>query len=182
MADQEEEERMKQAQELKAKGNAAFSSAEHDQAIAHYTQAIKLDKGNHVLYSNRAACHLALAQYDKALADAKACIQLNDAWPKGYSRCAQALRFLGQLDEAVAILETGLQRESASGGGSPLLRPDLGEMKRFQSQWAQSQRLEESGLASYKRDGISSSAVTESWTPHGHSSEYSLPKDPLALS
>ena len=44
------------ADEAKAKGNAAFSAKNYDEAIVHFTDAITLAPTNHVLYSNRSAC------------------------------------------------------------------------------------------------------------------------------
>jgi Flp pilus assembly protein TadD len=38
-----------------AKGNAAFQSGRHEEAVQHFTEAIEMDPQNHVLYSNRSA-------------------------------------------------------------------------------------------------------------------------------
>lgn len=40
---------------MQAKGNAAFQSGNHEEAVKHFTEAIELDPQNHVLYSNRSA-------------------------------------------------------------------------------------------------------------------------------
>ena len=45
------------ADELKAKGNAAFSAKNYDEAIDFFSQGIAIDPNNHVLFSNRSACH-----------------------------------------------------------------------------------------------------------------------------
>ena len=44
------------ADELKAKGNAAFTAKNYDEAIDAFTQGIAIDPNNHVLFSNRSAC------------------------------------------------------------------------------------------------------------------------------
>ena len=54
---------------MQAKGNEAFQSGKHEEAIQHFTEAIKLAPGNHVLYSNRSAAYVRLlaavpAQHD----------------------------------------------------------------------------------------------------------------------
>ena len=46
---------------LKDRGNAAFKAGRHQEAVSLFSEAIVLDAGNHVLYSNRSAaqvqCH-----------------------------------------------------------------------------------------------------------------------------
>jgi Flp pilus assembly protein TadD len=41
--------------DLQAKGNAAFSAGNYDEAISWFSKAIDVDPKNHVLYSNRSA-------------------------------------------------------------------------------------------------------------------------------
>lgn len=48
------------AAQLKDEGNVFFAQKEFAKASAKYTQAIKLDGSNAILYANRAACHLNL--------------------------------------------------------------------------------------------------------------------------
>ena len=43
---------------LQAKGNAAFSAKQFPEAIELFSQAIALAPSNHVLFSNRSACHV----------------------------------------------------------------------------------------------------------------------------
>ena len=40
---------------VQKKGNAAFAAGNHEEAIEHFSEGIKVDPGNHVLYSNRSA-------------------------------------------------------------------------------------------------------------------------------
>jgi stress-induced-phosphoprotein 1 len=54
-----------------AKGNAAFSAGRFEEAVGHFSDAIKVDEGNHVLYSNRSAAHASLKHFGAALDDAK---------------------------------------------------------------------------------------------------------------
>jgi stress-induced-phosphoprotein 1 len=67
---------MSSVAELKAKGNAAFSAKNYDEAIQHYSDAIAAASDPtadavHVLYSNRSACYSGLKQWEKALEDAE---------------------------------------------------------------------------------------------------------------
>ena len=43
---------------VQAKGNAAFSSGQFEEAIDYFSQAIEQTPSNHVLFSNRSACHV----------------------------------------------------------------------------------------------------------------------------
>ena len=47
--------------------NAACQSGDFEKAISLYTEAIKLDPANHILYSNRSAALIKLGQFSKAL-------------------------------------------------------------------------------------------------------------------
>lgn len=51
-------------------------------AIDRYTQAITLNRNNHVLFSNRSAAYARVGKYAEALEDAKRCHELKPDWPK----------------------------------------------------------------------------------------------------
>lgn len=76
-------------EELKERGNAAIKKQQYEEAVLHYTFAIKLDPTNYTLYSNRSFAFLKLQQYYFALNDANETIKLNPEWPKGYFRKAE---------------------------------------------------------------------------------------------
>jgi len=97
------------ADELKAKGNAAFSSGNYEEAIKYFTEAIGIAPTNHILYSNRSGAYASLGQYQNALDDALKCIEINPSFIKGYSRKATALQFLGRPEEAFSAYEEGLK-------------------------------------------------------------------------
>lgn len=69
-----------QAETLKQQGNTAFQSGQFDKAIQLFSEAIKLDEQNHVLYSNRSACYVSLKQYEEALKDAEKTVMLKPDW------------------------------------------------------------------------------------------------------
>ncbi|XP_045624449.1 stress-induced-phosphoprotein 1 isoform X2 [Procambarus clarkii] len=79
------------------------------EAVLHYTDAIKLDPENHVLYSNRSAAYAKLKKYKEALDDADKVLLYKPDWPKGYSRKAAALVYLNKLTEALSTYQKGLQ-------------------------------------------------------------------------
>ena len=95
-------------EEQKALGNAEFKAGNYEKAIGFFTKAIELE-ANHVLYSNRSACHCALKEYDSAAADAEKCIGMKADWGKGYARKGAALHGLGQFDASIAAYEEGLK-------------------------------------------------------------------------
>ncbi|KAL5728184.1 Hsp70-Hsp90 organizing protein 3 [Ranunculus cassubicifolius] len=97
------------ADEAKAKGNAAFSSGNFNEAIKFFTQAIDLSPTNHVLYSNRSASYASLNKYSEALEDAKKTVELKPDWPKGYSRLGAAYQGLSKFDEAIESYKKGLE-------------------------------------------------------------------------
>lgn len=102
------------ADEAKAKGNAAFSSRRYDEAVEHFTEAVRLAPENHVLYSNRSASYASLHKYKEALADAQQTVALKPDWAKGYSRLGAAFHGLLEFDSAVDAFERGLKIDPSS--------------------------------------------------------------------
>ena len=51
-------------------------------AIDRYTEAITLNRNNHVLFSNRSAAYARVGKFTEALEDAKRCHELKHDWPK----------------------------------------------------------------------------------------------------
>ena len=97
--------------ELKAKGNAAFSAKNFEEAIDYFGQAIAVDPQNHVLYSNRSACYASLKQYQKAADDAEECVKIKPDWAKGWTRKGAALHGLNDLPKACDAYEKALELE-----------------------------------------------------------------------
>ena len=61
-------------------------AGEFAKAVKQFTMAIRMDKTNHVLFSNRSAAHAGLGKYEDALADAERCVRMSPKWGKGYGR------------------------------------------------------------------------------------------------
>ena len=104
----------KMSAEAKQKGNVAFSAGDYPKAVKQFTMAIRMDKQNHVLFSNRSAAYTALGKYEEGLADAERCLRLAPKWGKGYGRKGAALTGLGQGGEAVKAYLAGLGVEPES--------------------------------------------------------------------
>lgn len=98
-----------QANELKDKGNAALAEEKFDEAVRLYSEAIKLDGKNHILYSNRSAAYAKLKDFSKALEDAEMTVKLKPDWGKGFSRKGAALTYLGRHQEAIDCYQEGLK-------------------------------------------------------------------------
>ncbi|CDJ59270.1 hypothetical protein, conserved, partial [Eimeria maxima] len=97
-----------QAQEEKAKGNAAFQKGDFELAVKHFSKAIELSPSDAVLYSNRSGAYASLKNFEQALKDAETCVKLKPDWAKGYSRKGLAEFNLGRLREAEATYKKGL--------------------------------------------------------------------------
>lgn len=100
-----------QADVWKAKGNAALSAGNAQEAVECYTQAIALNPNDHVFFSNRSAAYLSMDDAEHALEDAEACIKVKSDWAKGYSRKGAALHALREYDDAIAAYQEGLAIE-----------------------------------------------------------------------
>ncbi|KAL4452164.1 hypothetical protein ABPG75_007826 [Micractinium tetrahymenae] len=102
------------ADDFKEKGNVEYRAGRFLKAAALYTQGLKADPGNAVLYSNRSAALLSLAKTTKAVADAEECIRLRPDWDKGYFRKAAALETLDQMPEALQCYQAAFERNRDS--------------------------------------------------------------------
>ncbi|TMW67004.1 hypothetical protein Poli38472_012120 [Pythium oligandrum] len=102
---------MAEADAWKAKGNAALSAGNAQEAVDCYSKAIALNPNDHVFFSNRSAAYLSLSDAQHALEDAEACIKVKGDWAKGYSRKGAALHALRRYEEAIEAYEAGLKVE-----------------------------------------------------------------------
>uniref|UniRef100_H2YCW9 Stress-induced-phosphoprotein 1 n=1 Tax=Ciona savignyi TaxID=51511 RepID=H2YCW9_CIOSA len=104
------------AEEFKKKGNAALTAGNNEEAINFYTEGIKLDETNHLLYSNRSAAYAKVKKYEESLKDAEKVIKLRPDWGKGYSRKGAALIYLERYQDAKSCYEFGLTKDSQNEG------------------------------------------------------------------
>ncbi|XP_047071350.1 ankyrin-3-like [Lolium rigidum] len=95
--------------QLKSQGAKAVEGKNYATALKFYTEAIKLDPADAVLYSNRSLCHLKCGEAHDALLDANACISLRPEWHKGYYRKGAALMLLLDYKEASDAFLAGVK-------------------------------------------------------------------------
>ncbi|KAI0374550.1 hypothetical protein BV20DRAFT_977181 [Pilatotrama ljubarskyi] len=97
-----------EAARLKAEGNDLFVKKDFTAAYKKYTQAIKHDEQNAVLYCNRAACSLGLNRYLDAYTDAEKATKLDATYAKAWARLASACAGLGKQEETVRTWKRAL--------------------------------------------------------------------------
>ena len=108
------EDNKQKAAAFKDKGNAFYKKSDYVQAIEAYSQGLTLDPTNHIIYSNRSACYLALQQLDACLKDAEICRRLVPHWLKGCFRLATARFALGLYEDAAVAAYEGLQLDEGN--------------------------------------------------------------------
>jgi len=103
-----------EAEILKNKGNSAFKEEKHLSddfhltALEWYSLAVCFNPGNHILYSNRAACAQKLGLYGLALSDSQASVRISPTFIKGLVRCGDASFCLEQFSDAVKHYKAAL--------------------------------------------------------------------------
>ncbi|XP_075979684.1 uncharacterized protein LOC142978927 [Anticarsia gemmatalis] len=96
-------------EDLRIKGNECVKEGKFIEAVLHYTQAIKMDPNNYVLYSNRSFAFLKLDQHYLALQDANETVRIQPQWAKGYFRRAEVEAASDLYDEAIISYTRALQ-------------------------------------------------------------------------
>jgi len=91
------------------RGNAYSLKRELDQAIADYTEAIKLNPEFTLAYYGRGSAYRDKGEYDRAIADADKVIEINPQDPEAYSNRGSAYVAKGDKERAVADYRKALQ-------------------------------------------------------------------------
>lgn len=68
--------------DLVRRSNVSCQNGDFASAVQLYSEALKVDPTNHILYSNRSAALIKMGQFGKALQDAVRTKELNPKWPK----------------------------------------------------------------------------------------------------
>ncbi|THU98406.1 TPR-like protein [Dendrothele bispora CBS 962.96] len=96
-------------QRLKDEGNALHSAKKFSAAVAKYSEALKIDGSNALIFANRAACLLAMKQYLDALSDAQRATELDPTYSKAWARSAAAYEALGMRAGSQAMWKKALE-------------------------------------------------------------------------
>ncbi|KAL5112418.1 RNA polymerase II-associated protein 3 [Taenia crassiceps] len=108
----ENERRARLADIEKEQGNICFKESKYEEAVVHYTSAIRLAPENPLLYSNRALALCKLERFASAEADCSTALTINPKLVKALYRRAHARKALGKLDEAISDLKRVLDIEA----------------------------------------------------------------------
>ena len=114
---------MEKALKFKKLGNEQYKNRNYRQAINYYTKAIACQE-DHVFYSNRSSCYLALHEYKKAIQDGLKAISLKPDFVKAYYKTGKAYKRTGQLENAIDYFKQGLDIEA-----DPTIRKELEDSK-----------------------------------------------------
>lgn len=113
------EEKKKEAESLKSKGNAAMAQKDYTAAVDYYSQALALNPDNVIYLSNRAAAYSADKNHDKARADAEAAVAIDPKYTKAWSRLGLARFALGDPQGSMEAYKKGIEYEG-NGGSEPM--------------------------------------------------------------
>lgn len=137
----EPEKNLQVALQHKLKGNNCYKAKCYDDALNEYEIAMKYCPNNDVeclsiLYSNQAACYIAMEQYELAVEACGTSLEFNDKWIKSYWRRAESYRNLEKYYDAQCDLKTILEIEpnnkfatSALSEIEPLVREQFEQQK-----------------------------------------------------
>lgn len=122
------EDKKKEAEGLKSKGNAAMAQKDYPQAIDLYTQALAIHPTNAIFLSNRAAAHSAAKDHTSAKIDAEAAVDIDPTYTKAWSRLGLARFALGDAKGAMEAYGQGIDYEG--NGGSDAMKKGFETAKR----------------------------------------------------
>lgn len=122
------EEKKKEAEALKSKGNAAMAQKDYKLAIENYTSALAIHPRNAIFLSNRAAAHSAAKDHNSARTDADAAVLIDPTYTKAWSRLGLARFALGDAKGAMEAYSKGIEYEG--NGGSDAMKKGFETAKR----------------------------------------------------
>ncbi|KAJ3796433.1 putative stress-induced protein STI1 [Lentinula aff. detonsa] len=104
------------ADTFKRSGNSLMSAKKYDEAIEAYSQAISLDSGNPIYYSNRAAAYSSKGDHLSAVGDAELALAADPKFVKAYHRLGHAQYCLSDYKASADAFERGLKLDPSNVG------------------------------------------------------------------
>ncbi|KAJ4485571.1 putative stress-induced protein STI1 [Lentinula aciculospora] len=104
------------AERHKQSGNSLMSAKKYDEAIDAYSQAISLDSGNPIYYSNRAAAYSSKGDHLSAVGDAELALAADPNFVKAYHRLGHAQYCLSDYKASADAFERGLKLDPSNAG------------------------------------------------------------------
>lgn len=92
-------------EDIKELGNSEFKKQNYNQAISLYSDAIKINPEQEVLFANRALCYKSIKNYRNALLDLDRAISINPSSVKNIKRKAEVCVIIGNLPEAITLYQ-----------------------------------------------------------------------------
>jgi hypothetical protein len=92
-----------------SRGNAYFEIGDSDNAIANYSEAIRIDPNYATAVNNRAYAYLVKGDFDKALANSKKAVQLQPKDPSFFDTRGAIYQKMGALDRAIADFDVAIR-------------------------------------------------------------------------
>lgn len=85
----------KKAEQFKAEGNNFHKSGQYQAAYDKYSEAIKEDPKNAILWANRAVRAIAMKKYMDAISDAEKATKLDPKYAKAWGRQGTSYQAIG---------------------------------------------------------------------------------------
>uniref|UniRef100_A0A6B2L0G5 STI1 domain-containing protein n=1 Tax=Arcella intermedia TaxID=1963864 RepID=A0A6B2L0G5_9EUKA len=99
------------SEKAKEEGNEAFKNKRFAEAVEKYSEAIKRNPDNHVLYTNRATAYTKLQAYTEALKDCDTCLALSPKFTKAHLKKGSIYHTTKQYQKALETYQQGLEIE-----------------------------------------------------------------------
>jgi tetratricopeptide (TPR) repeat protein len=99
------EEKRKADEEARARysaGKTEANAGDYDRAIAYYSEAIRLDPKNAIVFASRGFAYQKKGDYDRAITDYSEAIQLNPTYALVFNNRGNAYQNKGDYDRAIA--------------------------------------------------------------------------------
>jgi tetratricopeptide (TPR) repeat protein len=100
------------AEQFKAKGNKCMQKKLYQDAIACYSNALRIcpsGSNSHIYYSNRSAALLSLKQFEQACQDGERALALEPTYGKAHARLGWALYCLKHYEQAIDSYELAMK-------------------------------------------------------------------------